>query len=44
MGKDIEIAFRDDLWSELGLKEGVKTRESTHSVAGPRETEKKIWA
>jgi len=28
VGKDIEIAFLEDLWSELGLKEGVQTRES----------------
>ena len=36
MGKGIEIAFREDLWSELGLKEEVETHESTHFVAGPR--------
>ena len=36
MGKGIGIAFREDLWSELGLKEGVQTHESTYFVAGPR--------
>ena len=42
MGKDIEIAFREDLCSELRLKEGVQTRESIHFVAEPRETKKKF--
>ena len=27
VGKGIEIAFREDLWSELGLKEEVQTRD-----------------
>jgi len=40
--KNIEIAFREDLCSELGLKEGVQTRESIHFVAGLRETEKNL--
>jgi len=30
------VAIREELWSELGLKEGVQTHESTHFVAGPR--------